>query len=245
MPRLSAILLLVLSFPTACVVSQTRYDELQAELDQTRADLAERDEQLANIVRERSALQESVEQMTEALATVRARNAEAARRMQSYQDLLARFRSLIDAGRLQVKIERGRMVVVLPSDVLFRSGDAFLSPDGQRAVREITAVLVTITEREFQVEGHTDNVPIRTALYPSNWELSTARAVNVVKTMIEAGMAPGNVSAAGYGEYRPTLPNTSEENRRANRRIEIVVVPDLSGLPGFEELNELSREENP
>lgn len=100
----------------------------------------------------------------------------------------------------------------------------------------LAEVLRSIPDRSFQVEGHTDNVPIRTKQYPSNWELAAARALTVVKTMVESGMPPERVSAASYGEHRPAAPNDTEEGRAQNRRIEIVVVPDLSSLPGSEEL---------
>ena len=134
------------------------------------------------------------------------------------------------------KIADGRMVLALPTDVLFASGKAKLSDAGKAAVTEVTAVLVTLHKRRFQVEGHTDNVPIKTPRYPSNWELSAARALGVVKTMLEANMTGALVSAAGFGEFRPVATNDTPEGRGANRRIEIVLVPDLSSLPGFSEL---------
>ena len=101
-------------------------------------------------------------------------------------------------------------------------------------------MLQSIPDREYQVEGHTDDVPIATAQYPSNWELASGRALTVVRTMIEAGLGPERVSAASYGEYKPASDNDSDEGRAQNRRIEIVVVPDLSDLPGFEELEQLA-----
>ena len=132
------------------------------------------------------------------------------------------------------------MVVEMATDVLFGSGSARLSGDGRAAVQEVAGVLAELSGRRFQVEGHTDNVPIRTAQFPSNWELASARAITVVNEMIEAGVPNENVSAASFGEFKPAADNETPEGRAANRRIEIVLVPDLSTLPGFDELRRLS-----
>ena len=124
--------------------------------------------------------------------------------------------------------------------MLFASGKARLSDEGKQAVQEVTALLVTIPDRRFQVEGHTDNVPIKTSRFPSNWSLAAGRALTVVETMIEAGMPADRVSGASFGEWKPTNDNETDEGRAANRRIEIVVVPDLSSLPGFDELKKMA-----
>ena len=100
-------------------------------------------------------------------------------------------------------------------------------------------VMGSIPDRRFQVEGHTDNVPIKTAQYPSNWELASARAIAVTKALVDASLPADRVSAASYADYRPVSSNDTPEGRAANRRIEIVVVPDLSTLPGFEELRKI------
>jgi chemotaxis protein MotB len=84
-------------------------------------------------------------------------------------------------------------------------------------------------------------VGIKTAQYPSNWELAAARALTVVKTMVEAGLPADRISAASFGEFKPFKPNDTAEGKAANRRIEIVVVPDLSSLPGFDELKKVGQ----
>lgn len=188
---------------------------------------------------DKSKLASSIEEMQQALEELTARKAAAEARMQEYRDLLDRFAELIDAGKLQVRIAEGRMIVQLATDILFASGSAALSKDGAKAVEEVAAVLATIPDRTFQVEGHTDNDPIRSQQYPSNWELASGRAINVVKAMVGAGMPPDRVSAASYGEYDPVDTNRTPEGKAANRRIQIVVMPDLSSLPGFEELTEV------
>jgi len=148
-------------------------------------------------------------------------------RNQIYEEVLSRFRSLIDAGRLSVSIARGRMVINLPQDILFASGSADLGADGRRTLAEVAGVLGEFQDRRFQVEGHTDDRPISTAQFPSNWELSAARALSVVKLLVAQGVSPENLSGAGYGEYHPVAVNETAEGRRLNRRIEIVMLPNL------------------
>jgi chemotaxis protein MotB len=97
-------------------------------------------------------------------------------------------------------------------------------------------------DRRFQIEGHTDNVPVRTLKYPSNWQLAAERAISVLEVMVQSGVTPDRVSAASFAETRPLKPNDTVEGRSSNRRIEIVIVPDLSSLPGFDELNKLAEE---
>ena len=190
----------------------------------------------AGLLVDRSKLKSSVTEMEGALREAAERRAAAEARVKEFRDLLARFQKLIDAGQLKVKIVDGRMVVVLATDILFASGKADLSDAGKTAIGEVGKVLAGIPDRSFQIEGHTDNVPISTDKFPSNWELASARSIIVVKTLTAAGVAPTRVSAASFAETHPVADNGAAEGRAANRRIEIVLVPDLSQLPGFDEL---------
>ena len=209
------------------------------ELARARTELKSTSDELAATVKDKAGLRDSVEQMKTALDELNKRKAEADRRVAEYKGLLGRFQSLIDAGKLNVKIVDGRMVVALASDILFPSGSAALSKDGRGAVEAVAGVLASIPDRRFQVEGHTDNVPIKTSQFPSNWELAAARALTVVKTMVDAGLPAGRVSAASFGDGKPAADNATAEGKAQNRRIEIVVVPDLSTLPGFDELQKV------
>ncbi|MFT4623005.1 MAG: chemotaxis protein MotB [Myxococcota bacterium] len=193
----------------------------------------------AAMLNDRSRLTASMAELQLALRDLERRRAAAEARVAEFKDLLARFRDLIDAGTLQVKIVNGRMVVQLATDVLFASGRADLSDEGGAALDSVAAILASIPLRAFQVEGHTDDVPIRTTRFPSNWELAAARSIGVARRLVEGGLAADRVSAASFGEHRPTAANGTAEGRRANRRIEIVVVPDLSELPGAEALEAL------
>lgn len=158
--------------------------------------------------------------------------AAAKKRAQVFKDLFARLKNMIDSGKLKVSVRKGRMIVQMNDKILFAPGKAKLKDEGQAALSEVTQVLVGIKGRSFQVAGHTDNVPIRRrGKIGSNWELSAARAVNVVKFMVEKGMDPSRISAAGYGPNDPTGDNSTEDGRRENRRIEITLMPSLSDLP--------------
>lgn len=138
------------------------------------------------------------------------------------QQTEAAMGSLIQQGLVDVSWEQGTISIAIRSDILFASGSALLSAEAQPVIRLLGEVL-----REFpvdiSVEGHTDNVPVVSGAYPSNWELSTARALSVVHLMVASGVPPQRLSAVGYGEYRPVMPNTSPDSRNANRRVVLSV----------------------
>lgn len=125
--------------------------------------------------------------------------------------------------------ERG-LVVSLANSTFFDPGAASLAPGAKEALRTIAGSLV-FANRHVMVEGHTDNTPIHTFRYPSNWELSTARSTTVVRSLItDFKLSPKRLSASGYGEYYPVAPNDTAENRAKNRRVDIVILrSDLKG----------------
>jgi chemotaxis protein MotB len=127
-------------------------------------------------------------------------------------------------------------VLSLHNDVLFDEGKTDLKPAGKQALTEIGQALRTVAGRSFQVAGHTDNLPIKSKEFPSNWELSTERAVVVVKFLAAQGVNSGVLSAAGYGEFDPVAPNTDAASRSKNRRIEISLVPNIEELISLPEL---------
>jgi chemotaxis protein MotB len=178
--------------------------------------------------------------MKNALSELEARKAETEKRLAEFKELTSKFKTLVDAGKLSIKVRNGRMMIALSTDILFASGSSQLSANGTQAITEVSALLKGLSNRKFQVEGHTDNLPIHNKQFPSNWELASARAMKVLNTMLAAGMPPEQVSTASYGMNDPVADNSTEPGRSENRRIAIVVVPDLSGLPGYEELNRLS-----
>jgi chemotaxis protein MotB len=214
--------------------------DLEQQLVIAEARASDAESELAALIKDKSQLDASIEQMQTALAELQRQQKQAEARVAEYRAVLARFQSLIDAGKLKAKIVEGRMILELQTDILFPSGSAKLSDVGKATIEEVAKLLADIPEREFQIEGHTDNVPIKTKQYPSNWELAADRAINVVKAMVDAGMPPARVSAAAFADTRPTASNGTPEGRAQNRRIEIVIVPDLSALPGAEQFEKMS-----
>ena len=162
------------------------------------------------------------------------RQAQAEARVQQFRNLLKKFQEMIKSGKIKVTVRDGRLVVQLSEKILFDSGRARLKKDGKKALSAVTAILKQVPNRNFQVAGHTDNIAIRTRRFRSNWELSTARAVNVVKFMQKEGLDPKRLSAAGYSQYSPVSKNATPEGRAQNRRIEIVLQPNLTELPSLQ-----------
>ncbi len=120
-------------------------------------------------------------------------------------------------------ILEGKIVVRIRGEALFQSGSAELGQDAPRVLDEITKVLFDYPDYNINIKGHTDDVPISTERFPSNWELSAIRATNVLQHLIERGIQPERLTATGYGKIMPLVPNTSEENRSMNRRVEFVL----------------------
>ncbi len=220
--------------------TQQQLASLERELDASERALEQTNKKLAEKISEAGALQTDMDEMRAALAEAEKRKARADASLQQYRELIARFQALIDAGTLQVKVIDGRMVVELATDILFGAGSASLSRAGRSSIESVAQVLASIPDRNYQVAGHTDNVPISTEQFPSNWDLGAARAISVTRLLIEAGLDGDRVSAASFADFQPVDTNRTREGRAANRRIEIVITPDLSDLPGFEELQALA-----
>jgi len=128
------------------------------------------------------------------------------------------------ATRVSVTTEERGIVLSFQDNVLFELGSARLTPRAREILDKVAPILAD-TPNYIRVEGHTDNLPINNVRFPSNWELSAARATNVVQELIrEHGFAPQKLSATAYGEYRPRVPNTSPENRQLNRRVDLVIL---------------------
>jgi len=153
------------------------------------------------------------------------------KRLAEYRKLTEQLASMVKTGKLQVKVRNGNMVIQLANNILFDTGKTEVKKDGQDALTELAAILKTIANRRFLVAGHTDNVPISSKRYASNWELSTARSVNVVQYLQDAGVTPQVMAAAGYGEFDPVSSNETDDGKALNRRIEIILLPNLDELP--------------
>jgi chemotaxis protein MotB len=134
----------------------------------------------------------------------------------------------IDTRGLEAVYTPDGIHLTLDDRLLFGSGSARLTAGGEALLDKVGRIIKPL-KRSIRVEGHTDNRPIATTLYPSNWELSTARAISVVKYLIQAaGIAPRDLAAAGYGDSKPRAPNDTEDDMSKNRRVEIILGPVAS-----------------
>ncbi len=160
-----------------------------------------------------------------------------AKRQETVKRLLDKLKGIIETGDLSVRIRRGRMVLELPSAVMFESGKAELSDKGKKTLNKVAEVLKEIKDRDLQVAGHTDKDRLsEKSAYETNWHLSTARAVAVVIYLREKGVSPKRLSAAGYARYQPVASNKTKRGKARNRRIEITLVPNLDELPDLSRL---------
>jgi len=202
-------------------------------------DLEDARREASLLAQERSNLKSRVSDLEHMLGELRTESAELEAEVQEKERRLAELQATQDElvseleqeiadGQIQVQRLRGQLRVDMVDEILFDSGKATLKPEGQVVLTKVAAVLAN-ANRIIQVQGHTDNVPIRGRLaerFATNWELSAARAVNVVRFLQEeAGLAPESLSATGLSEYRPRESNDTEEGRQMNRRIEILLVP--------------------
>lgn len=133
-------------------------------------------------------------------------------------------------GSIDVKRQERGVVISINERLIFKSGSSEIEKASEEKVLNIgKQILSNIPNKHIRIEGHTDNVPIKSPIYPSNWELSSARATNVLRILVEkAGIDPKLISAVGYGEFTPLVPNDSDANREKNRRVDIVILTDIS-----------------
>jgi len=231
---------------------ETDYNQLQSEHEQTQAELRQANERIAELESQNEEMRSLLEaqgadltdmqalreQLQRELAEARAREQANEQRLASLRRMAQAFREMVAAGQLRVRIVRGNMVVELPEGVLFDSGRAELRDAASDTLERVAEVLASVPNRNFLVAGHTDNVPIgRRNRYDSNWELSAARGVAVVRFLAEHGMPPERLAAAGYADTQPVASNSTEEGRAQNRRIEIIVLPNLDELPDLSGLD--------
>jgi chemotaxis protein MotB len=130
----------------------------------------------------------------------------------------------VKSGQILIEQLPGRLQVRATNEVLFDSGSAELKPEGRNVIAKVARSIKAVPDREVRVEGHTDDVPVRSPKFTSNWDLSAARAATVAKVLAEGGVSPKLLAVVGYGEFRPLAPNDGAENRARNRRIEISLV---------------------
>ena len=142
----------------------------------------------------------------------------------TYEQLLENMKNEIAQGQVTISELKGKLTVNMEAAILFDSGRSEVKPDGLTILHKLIPTLQGVKDKAIRIEGHTDNVPIKSAQFPSNWELSAARAINVTKYLQQQGIDPTSLSAAAFGEFKPVADNGTKEGRAKNRRIEITLV---------------------
>jgi len=176
---------------------------------------------ISDLERDNSRLREEI------TVTQRSREESAQKTSKSYEELLEKMKTEISKGGVTISELQGKLTVDLKSAILFDSGSAEVKPAGLEVLQKVIDVLKDVQGKVVRIEGHTDNVPVSGALaakYPTNWELSAARAISVARYLQIRGIDPSLLSAVAYGEYRPVVSNDTPEGKARNGRIEIVLV---------------------
>lgn len=141
-----------------------------------------------------------------------------------FQELESKLQNEIQAGLIRLKKTRTRLTINLDERISFSSGSTVLKSQAKPALKKITAILAKYPDNLIYVEGHTDNVPMRSGRIRDNWQLSTERALSVLRYILKNNqIEPTRISAAGYGEFKPVAANDSKQNRALNRRVDLVV----------------------
>jgi chemotaxis protein MotB len=176
-----------------------------------------------------SALEDDKARLTQELADANKAREEKVREVSStYEQLVATMKGEIDKGQVTISELKGKLTVNLVEAILFDSGKAEVKQEGLVVLGKVIEILKTVNDKSIRIEGHTDNKPIVAPLtqrYPTNWELSAARAINVARYLQQQGIEAANLSAAAFGEFKSVADNATPEGRAKNRRIEIVLVP--------------------
>jgi chemotaxis protein MotB len=174
-------------------------------------------------------LEGDMQMLGESIALLkRSKEAEVKTVSKTYEELLAEMKGEIEQGQIAITELQGKLTVDVVDRILFDSGQAEVKPKGLAVLKRVVEILMTVTDKVIRIEGHTDNIPIAGTLakrYPTNWELSAARALNVTRYLEKEGIDPAVLSAAAFGEYRPVAQNDIPEGRAKNRRIAIILLP--------------------
>lgn len=167
--------------------------------------------------------------LAESQARIEALQKEQEAAAQTHKSLEDEMRAALESKDVTISQLQGKLTVNILDRVLFDSGEADLKPGGEAVLRKVANILNQHPELKVHVIGHTDNVPIKAAArhrFPSNWELSTARATAAVRFLTENGVDPRRLGAVGYGEFRPVADNSTPEGRARNRRIAITILSE-------------------
>jgi len=184
---------------------------------------------IAELRQRLSAIESENIRLAQELADAQKAREEKVREVSStYEQLVDKMKSEIAKGQVTISELQGRLTVNMVDAILFDSGRAEVKAEGLVVLGKVIEILKSVNDKAIRIEGHTDAIPISGSLaqrYPTNWELSAARAINVARYLQKQAINPAQLSAAGFGEFKPVADNATVEGRAKNRRIEIVLVP--------------------
>lgn len=238
------------------VLSQARVDKLQkdnaekqSQLDNTQNQLIDCNLQVRNLKQETSSLQDENASVLNDLKTLSKESkmtiADQAKRLKDLQNMIQSQRNVMDnlknsiadalmkykSDELSVYIKDGNVYVSLAEKLLFKSGSDVVDSKGKEALSTLAEVLSNTKDITVQIEGHTDNVPIKTNKFSDNWDLSTSRAISIVRILTkDNGFDSNRITASGRGQFFPVQTNDTAEGRASNRRTEVILSPDMKEL---------------
>ncbi|MEK6696112.1 MAG: OmpA family protein [Candidatus Deferrimicrobiota bacterium] len=203
-------------------ILQSKSDSLSQTIFELRRKVADLDVENGKLRERNAALQQEVETLK------KAKEEQVQKVSSTYESLLEKMKSEISKGQVTISELKGKLTVNMVDSILFDSGKAEVKKGGLEILGKVISILKDVKDKSIRIEGHTDNVQIVGALakrYPTNWELSAARAINVARYLQDEGIDPGQLAAVAYGEWKPAGTNDTEEGKAKNRRIEIILVP--------------------
>jgi chemotaxis protein MotB len=213
-------------------ILKAKKDELNKIVAELRAKLADREVYIFSLEKHMDELsQEKAQAITEKEKSV-------AELRKTYDNMMGAMQEEVEKGEVTITQLKDKLTLSMVEAILFDSGSSKVKKNGEKVLDRVAGILKKATDKQIRIEGYTDNVPIGGALadkFPTNWELSTARATNVVRYLQRVGIDPQLLGACGYSEYRPIASNKTDQGKAKNRRIEVVLTPkDFMKVPAEE-----------
>jgi chemotaxis protein MotB len=196
---------------------------LQAKSGDLAKTISDSHKKIADLEAENKKLKENIVQL-------QTKSKEVEKASNTYKELLEEMKGEIAQGQITITELKGKLTMDVVDKILFASGEATVKKEGLEVLKRVVDILKNMKDKNIRVEGHTDNVQIASTsriakIYPTNWELSAARAINVTKYLQQQGIDPAILSATAFGEYQPLADNSTPEGKAKNRRIAIILLP--------------------
>lgn len=213
---------------SGCMVAESKYLKKAEEADQLSRKVSALDKENKGLKDQIKSLTGSVAKLEEDVTEVTKKSEEVEKQSNTYKELMQEMKGEIAKGQITITELKGKLTVDVVDKILFASGESKVKKEGLEVLDRVVEILKNVKDKNIRIEGHTDNVKIKSKLakvYPTNWELAAARAINVTKYLQQQGIDPKILSATAYGEFKPIADNETPEGRAKNRRIAIILLP--------------------